>query len=321
MRPPPTESQCPSTHDVPTLLLSLALCTGLIISYLPQHLNIINKRSSEGISTWYLLLGATSSASGMLNLLIVQWPLFRCCRILSTGRCFESLLGFYQVTLQWLLFTMIGILFLIYFPPHLKYQRVLPISSSASSLADGSYGATSHHHAHSSAEADPAKATVTTSPEWRLAVTLGVVVALHLGLLLLLSLALLFYLPPTVPPHPLLRLLATFLGLSATFLAICQYGPQIYKTYHSKLVGALSLGTMAIQVPGSVLFVLSLVFRPGTNWTSWLAYAVTGAMQGALLVICLMWKQRQKALGIDDFGQPLEGGDVSEGEEQPLYRD
>jgi uncharacterized protein with PQ loop repeat len=104
------------------------------------------------------------------------------------------------------------------------------------------------------------------------------------GLLLLLSFALLYFLPPTSPPHSLLSYLATFLGVSATLLAVLQYAPQIYKTYRAKLVGALSLGTMAIQVPGSVLFVVSLVVRPGTNWTSWLAYAVTGLMQGALLV-------------------------------------
>ena len=104
------------------------------------------------------------------------------------------------------------------------------------------------------------------------------------GLLLLLSLTLLLTLPLTVPPHFLQRYLATFLGLSATLLAILQYAPQIQKTFRSRLIGALSLGTMAIQVPGSILFVLSLVFRPGTDWTSWLAYAVTGFMQGALLV-------------------------------------
>jgi uncharacterized protein with PQ loop repeat len=86
------------------------------------------------------------------------------------------------------------------------------------------------------------------------------------------------------PPHPLLQYFATFLGLSGTLLAVLQYAPQIYKTYRAKLVGALSLGTMAIQVPGSVLFVISIVVRPGTNWTSWLPYAVTGLMQGALLV-------------------------------------
>ena len=97
---------------------------------------------------------------------------------------------------------------------------------------------------------------------------------------------LLVTLPSLSPPHPLLRYLATFLGVSATLLAILQYAPQIHKTYRSRLVGALSLGTMAIQVPGSVLFVLSLVLRSGTDWTSWLAYAVTGLMQGALLVSC-----------------------------------
>lgn len=81
-----------------------------------------------------------------------------------------------------------------------------------------------------------------------------------------------------------LQQLAIFLGISGTILAILQYAPQIYKTYHAGLVGALSLGTMAIQVPGSVLFVISIAIRPGTNWTSWIPYAVTGAMQGALLV-------------------------------------
>ena len=114
-------------------------------------------------------------------------------------------------------------------------------------------------------------------------------------LLLLLSLTLLLTLPPTSPPHPLLRELAAFLGLSATLLAVLQYAPQIQKTYRSGLVGALSLGTMAIQVPGSVLFVLSLVFRPGTDWTSWLAFAVTGVMQGALLVSRLPKADRRQA--------------------------
>lgn len=103
-------------------------------------------------------------------------------------------------------------------------------------------------------------------------------------LLLLLSLALLLNLPPTTPPHPLLIDLATFLGVSATILAVLQYAPQIYKTYQAKLVGALSIGTMVIQVPGSVLFVLSIALREGTDWTSWLAFAVTGGMQGILLV-------------------------------------
>jgi uncharacterized protein with PQ loop repeat len=122
---------------------------------------------------------------------------------------------------------------------------------------------------------------VATTPEWRLATTLATVVALHLTLLLTLSLFLLSSLPPT---HHLLHTLATFLGLSGTLLAVLQYAPQILKTYKAQHVGALSIGTMIIQVPGSVMFVLSIALRPGANWTSWLPYAVTGGMQAALLV-------------------------------------
>jgi uncharacterized protein with PQ loop repeat len=102
-------------------------------------------------------------------------------------------------------------------------------------------------------------------------------------LLLLLVLASLAGRTSIVPLHQF----TVFLALSGTILAILQYAPQIYKTYRAGLVGALSLGTMAIQVPGSVLFVISIAIRPGTDWASWIPYAVTGLMQGALLVSAL----------------------------------
>lgn len=123
------------------------------------------------------------------------------------------------------------------------------------------------------------------------------------------------------PVHPrsrALRQLATFCGLSATLLAICQYAPQIYKTYRSGLVGALSIGTMLIQVPGSILFVVSIMLGDGTDWTSWIPYAVTGLMQGVLLVICVLWTIRQNKLGIDAFGNPLPGREVASDERTPL---
>ena len=48
---------------------------------------------------------------------------------------------------------------------------------------------------------------------------------------------------------------------------------------------------MAIQVPGAVLFILSLTSRPGVDWTSWMPYAVTAAMQAGLLV-CSFFEYR-----------------------------
>lgn len=41
------------------------------------------------------------------------------------------------------------------------------------------------------------------------------------------------------------------------------------------------------------------------NWTGWGTYLITGLLQGALLILCLSFKVRQKKLGIDDWGVPL----------------
>lgn len=107
------------------------------------------------------------------------------------------------------------------------------------------------------------------------------------------------------PGGPTISLYARFLGLCSTALAVCQYAPQLIATYRLKHVGALSIPTMLIQTPGSIMFVASLIGRPGVEWSSWLAYAATGVMQGGLLAMCLAWKQSQKTLGVDDFGQPI----------------
>jgi len=54
---------------------------------------------------------------------------------------------------------------------------------------------------------------------------------------------------------------ATFLGVSSAILATLQYGPQLYHTYHTKLVGALSIPMMLMQTPGTVFMVLSIALR------------------------------------------------------------
>ena len=77
-------------HNTFAAILTIGLCVGLILSYLPQvrpshhvsstymwcrsiyHYHIISKNSSEGFSPWYLLLGSTSSASGMLNVYMLD---------------------------------------------------------------------------------------------------------------------------------------------------------------------------------------------------------------------------------------------------------
>lgn len=63
------------------------------------------------------------------------------------------------------------------------------------------------------------------------------------------------------PPNRRVGLWATFLGVSSTLLCAIQYAPQIYRTWHAKTVGSLSLLMMCIQTPGAVLMVLSIALR------------------------------------------------------------
>lgn len=53
-----------------------------------QHYRIIRKGSSEGFSPWFLLLGSTSSASGMLNMyaqVFVGFPVISLRNVNVTG--------------------------------------------------------------------------------------------------------------------------------------------------------------------------------------------------------------------------------------------
>jgi len=218
----------------------------------------------------------------------MQWEIVRCCRYVTAGACLESVGGIIQVSLQWFLFTVILVLYMIYYPQHLKYADV--------DVDDRTTGIRQH-----------LKATNVKSDSWRLSITLSWVVFIHIVLVTFVTFSLLLTRPP-LPEHGLprqLKMWATFLGVTSAALAALQYGPQIVHTYRMKLVGALSIPMMLIQTPGSIFMVTSIALRPGTNWTSWITYAVAGMMQGMLLVMCIVWKIEQGKRGVDDFGNSL----------------
>lgn len=150
------------------------------------------------------------------------------------------------------------LLYLIYFPPHLKFANVpqQPANSEDTLL--------------------PASRSNVKSDEWRLAITLAWVVAIHMYVN--------FAPSPELTPHlttfnsafetfvtlflltyhsspQQIQAWATVLGVTSAALAIIQYLPQLIKTYRMKLVGAISIPMMCIQSPGSVLMVVSIAVR------------------------------------------------------------
>lgn len=84
-----------------TFVLGWILAIGIFASYLPQHIKIIKRRSSEGLSPAYLLLGSLSAFSAFVNIYIVTIPARKCCAVvLNMFQCTNSLIGFFQILLQ-----------------------------------------------------------------------------------------------------------------------------------------------------------------------------------------------------------------------------
>ncbi|KAF9050191.1 hypothetical protein BJ165DRAFT_1457084 [Panaeolus papilionaceus] len=281
--------ECTPEHDWFNTFLTYGLCVGLVISYLPQHLRIILKKSSEGLSPVYLLLGTGSAIAAFFNMITLQAPLVKCCSKVSLGECAEMTAGVLQLGIQWFCFSLVFVLYMKYYPERLKTVEI---------DIDEDGGEPPIH-----------LRIPIQSEEWRLSIILAWITIASFCVTALTTAYLLWGAIPT--PHqetpPKQAAWATFLGVSAALMATVQYAPQIMHTYKTKLVGALSIPMMLIQTPGGILMVTSIALRPGTNWTSWITFLMAAILQGVLLVMCLAWKVRQRKLHIDDFGNPLDG--------------
>ena len=138
--------------------------------------------------------------------------------------------------------------------------------------------------------------------EWRLACALAWIAAAQLvG-----TVAYTVYVLGTKQPRHIREHWGAVLGVAGMLLAMFQYLPQIAHTARARLVRSLSIPTMCVQVPGSLLFIYALAERDGINWSSLLPYVVAAVLQGVLLVLCIVWKLRQRRLGVDDYGRSVD---------------
>ncbi|KAF2396528.1 hypothetical protein EJ06DRAFT_559667 [Trichodelitschia bisporula] len=238
--------------------LSIFIVVGILVSYLPQHLRIIARRSSEGLSPYFVLLGTTSGTFALAN--IITLPTSQadigCCREISRVACAAGLLGIAQVAVQWGCFSVIMFLFLIFFPTPGPEEHV---------------------------PGSPRPAT------WRDALTVAAISVAHFVIVIIISIVFLLWYPN------LLQGWATFLGVCAALLACIQYLPQLWTTWRLQHVMSLSIPMMCIQTPGSFVFAGSLAARLGSSgWSSWGVYIVTGCLQGCLLAMAIRFELRDR---------------------------
>ncbi|KAI9761041.1 MAG: hypothetical protein M4579_001304 [Chaenotheca gracillima] len=270
--------------------LSVMILFGILFSYLPQHYRIVHRRSSEGISPYFVLLGTTSGTCAFANILVL--PSSRqdvmCCKEINGYGCIAGLLGIAQVGVQWACFAVILLLFLLFFP------RATPL-------------------------VPPQPHTV--RPTYKVALVVTGLCILHFIITFGVSLGLLLTHPKAAST------LANVLGILAAILSSIQYFPQLWTTFKLKAVGSLSIPMMCIQTPGSFLWAGSLAARLGAEgWSAWGVYLVTGTLQGTLLTMGIYFelldrKEKRVGRGVgDDFAHSTnhetddEGGNVVEGD-------
>jgi len=255
-----------SVIDKPNLLISLAIAVGLVASYLPQHLRIYKRKTSDGLSAFFLLLGVTSCTNSLINIAVLQWNVLRCCAQLPARVCAANSLGVIQLLLQWIMFSTTLVLFLIYFPRPKYFPQIGSRTPVARPVP---------RH---------------TSTSWNISVAVSCVAVLHLVTFIAVSLT---FLRRSATREKAITW-ANWLGGSAMVLSGLQYVPQIYTTFKRGTVGSLSLLTLSLQAPGSFVFAYSIAQRPGVRWSSWVLFVVTGCLQAVLVGICLYFQARDK---------------------------
>lgn len=232
-----------------TFILGCILAIGIFSSYLPQHIKIIKRRSSEGLSPAYLLLGSLSAFSAFTNIFIVTVPARRCCvSTLSAFQCSNALVGFFQIFLQ-------AIGFILIF--------VLCVSVTRNSIRESK---TDYHK-----------------------LTLNFNIFLLYATLNVIFMTYLFHIDKKNKLEELF-FFADISGVISTVLALIQYLPQIYTTFHVKHPGSLSIPMMCLQTPGGYLWSFSLYSQPNSKWSSWLPFFASANLQLILLTMCLYYK-------------------------------
>lgn len=256
------EDKCEDLRNVGVinLVVSIFIVVGMLISYLPQHIRIIKRGTSEGISPYFVLLGTTSATSAFANILLL--PQSRndvaCCKELETFHCVAGLLGIAQLGVQWISFTFIFVLFLVFF----RYNPTNdPNNEDVNEEDDGQ------------------------NPRWQTAILVASLTLIH-GLVVIVVSGII---TTVAPAH--LGTWANVLGIMAATLAGVQYFPQIWMTYRLKHVGSLSIPMMCMQTPGGYVFAGSLFARLGwAGWSSWGIFVLTATMQGILLYLAIYYE-------------------------------
>ena len=233
------------------------LLVGILCSFLPQYYRIINKGTSEGLSSWYFFIGCGGSFTALSNGLIFYWPAFKGCSDQSSIVCYHEVLGFLQLAVLWIAFY----LEYIFFYMHLGDRKY--------SLFNDEYRPMVFEE-EESAQDRKSRYLFRASIVWIAVICLTNFGAIYNGY-----------------EHEDTLIYAQVLGGISMISGFVQYLPQIHHTYSAWDYGSLSITSLFMKVPGSYLWVYFLTSQESADYTTWLPFLSAAMLQTFLLGLCL----------------------------------
>lgn len=239
--------------------------TWVLAANFPQWARIASRKSAEGLSTLYILLGSLSGVCAVGNILVLPSTDvdMGCCKTNSTFACINGLLGMMQVILGIACFWVVLFMYVYY----------------SEEEADAEI-----HHRRASLSG-PERTFRRARRAWMVLL----VVSSFAFTILLISAVILRRFPWVAQTW------ADILGLGVALLACVQWVPQVLTTWHLQSLGSLSLVSLAISTPYTWIFGVSMIVRVGVQgWSAWIVYLLVGTMQLILIATGVTYTMRDR---------------------------
>lgn len=252
-------STCPGEPSTAVLGLGIFLLIGTIVSFVPQHIKLIMKKSHVGLSISKVVLACMTASTGMTYYAMLEYHnTFFCCTT-SSLVCFANVNNFLQLVMIVLCDQLILFLFVYYFDH--KWLR-----------ENGQ-----DHLQH-----------------WVEAKRLIAAVVVYQAFL-----ALLFTITITVTGwgSQTSQIIGSILLLVSSLGTVLQWAPQIYRTYKLKHVGALSIPMIILQAIGAVLTAV-FFYADAPDSLTWLPFVIATVLITTLCIMAVYYwiqdKRREK---------------------------
>jgi len=258
-------------YEEPSILnqsVATFLIVANIISYIPQYVAIIRRKSSDGINFVMLAIALLSSLLTVISGGISKWPKLTCCVYdhLTAAQCLKNNLATLQLLNAVVCTFTLYIIFLWYSnPAHAGVQLPELVEETSGKNDDD----------------ESERKSKTRNRAW-----ISFIGVIFISVAFSVVGATLHY--NAGIDAETIRQFASALGVVSAVLTVIQWTPQLVTTWKLKSAGSLSVLMLMIQAPGALLVIVFQGILNRADATTWAPYGCT-FLQVSMLIGLIAW--------------------------------